>query len=219
MNKTSTSGNVHLIVTCTRRKTVAAGETVFPSELDASRAYEEWLERLVKASRETPAMTAGEVYTGQHWRRATAAAARKGAELWIISAGLGLLHVTYRVVPYEATFTSMPFSTRTIWAKLTSQPPGPRRCASLHSLMQQRPHDQFVLAASPVYLRAIEEDLCAGRDALSSPERLTIVTTKGYQGTLQRNVTLANAAMTRELNTNLTGLNISYATRIIERGN
>lgn len=217
MSETSTSGNVHLIITCTRRKIVAVGETVFPNERDASRAYEVWLERLAKASRETPAMTAGELYTGQHWRRATAAAARKGAEIWIISAGLGLLHVTDRVVPYEATFASMPFSTRVIWAKLTSQPPGPRRCASLHSLMQQRPNDQFVLAASPVYLRAVEEDLCAGRDALTSPESLTIVTTKGYQGSLQRNVTLANATMTREFNTNLTGLNISYATRIIER--
>lgn len=26
--------NVHLIVTCTRRKTVSAGETVFPDERD-----------------------------------------------------------------------------------------------------------------------------------------------------------------------------------------
>lgn len=211
------TGSVHLIVTCTRRKTVPAGDVVFQDHRDANMAYGAWLEKLEKASRETPEMTAGELYTGQHWRRATAAAARKGAEMWIISAGLGLLHVTDRVVPYEATFASMPFSSRTIWAKLVSQPPGPRRCASLHSLMQQRPHDHFVLAASPVYLRAIEEDLCAGRDALTSPDRLTIVTTKGYHGTLQRNVALASADMTRKLVTNLTGLNISYATHIIER--
>jgi hypothetical protein len=30
MSTYSSTGNVHLIVTCTRRKTVAAGETVFP---------------------------------------------------------------------------------------------------------------------------------------------------------------------------------------------
>lgn len=33
------TGNVHLIVTCTRRKTVAAGDAVFPDERDAGRAY------------------------------------------------------------------------------------------------------------------------------------------------------------------------------------
>ena len=43
------TGNVHLIVTCTRRKTVAAGDTVFPDERDARRAYGLWLERLAQA--------------------------------------------------------------------------------------------------------------------------------------------------------------------------
>ena len=106
------TGNVHLIVTCTRRKTVSAGETVFPDEHDAGRAYGIWMERLAQARRGSPPMTAGELYTGQHWSRAVAAAARNGAEMWVISAGLGLLHVSDTVVPYEATFTSMPFARR-----------------------------------------------------------------------------------------------------------
>jgi len=37
------AGNVHLIVTCTRRKTVAAGDAVFPDERDVERAYGLWL--------------------------------------------------------------------------------------------------------------------------------------------------------------------------------
>ncbi|MGL4183162.1 hypothetical protein [Enterobacter ludwigii] len=57
------TGNLHLIVTCTRRKTVTAGQTIFPDERDAGRAYGVWLERLAQTRRGSPPMTAGELYT------------------------------------------------------------------------------------------------------------------------------------------------------------
>ncbi|MCE6966322.1 tgtA5 cluster protein 2 [Enterobacter sp. MW07] len=161
-------------------------------------------------------MTAGELYTGQHWQRAVTAAETAGAGLWVLSAGLGLLHISDPVVPYEATFSSMPFSHRTLWSHLTASSPGKRRCASLETLMQQRPHDRFIVAASPLYLRAVEDDLCAGRDKLLSLKQLTIVSSKGYQGPLDNCITLSNASMMKELNTNMTGLNLSYAVKILE---
>ncbi|MDK9637868.1 DUF6884 domain-containing protein [Enterobacter hormaechei] len=209
------TGNVHLIVTCTRRKTVPAGDAVFPDERDVERAYGLWLERLAQARRGSPSMTAGELYTGQHWSRAAAAAARNGAEMWVISAGLGLLHVSDPVVPYEATFSSMPFCHRTHWERLTTRPPAERLCASLKTLMQAGPDDRFVVAASPVYLRAVEADLLAGRDALRTPEQLQVVTSKGYQGGLKDSIRYTSADMMKELNTNMTGLNVSYALQII----
>ncbi|WP_152903565.1 hypothetical protein [Serratia marcescens] len=58
------TGNVNLIVTCTRRKTITAGQTVFPYEHDAGNAYEVWLERLARARNDGAAITAGELYTG-----------------------------------------------------------------------------------------------------------------------------------------------------------
>ncbi|QHM78119.1 DUF6884 domain-containing protein [Enterobacter sichuanensis] len=209
------TGNVHLIVTCTSRKTVPAGDAVFPDERDVERAYGLWLERLAQARRGSPSMTAGELYTGQHWSRAAAAAARNGAEMWVISAGLGLLHVSDPVVPYEATFSSMPFSHSRLWESLTACPPAERRYASLRTLMQARPDDRFVVAASPVYLRAVEADLLAGRNALRTPEQLQVVTSKGYQGGLKDSVRYTSADMMKELNTNMTGLNVSYALQII----
>ncbi|HBM2606717.1 hypothetical protein K9J15_24380 [Enterobacter cloacae] len=210
------TGNVHLIVTCTRRKTVPAGDAVFPDERDVERAYGLWLERLAQARRGSPSMTAGELYTGQHWSRAAAAAKRTGAELWVISAGLGLLHVSDAVVPYEATFSSMPFSHSRLWESLTACPPAERRYASLRALMQARPDDRFVVAASPVYLRAVEADLLAGRDALRTPEQLQVVTSKGYQGGLKDSARYTSADMMKELNTNMAGLNVSYALQIID---
>lgn len=208
-------GTIHLIVTCTRRKTVPAGDALFPDERDAGMAYGVWLERLAQARRGSPPMTAGELYTGQHWSRAAAAAARNGAEMWVISAGLGLLHISDPVVPYEASFSSMPFCHRTHWERLTTRPPSERKCTSLKTLMQARPDDRFVVAASPLYLRAVESDLLAGMKALCNPEQLAVVTSKGYQGSLKGNTMYTSADMMKALNTNMTGLNISYALQLI----
>ncbi|MGM8714919.1 DUF6884 domain-containing protein [Enterobacter hormaechei] len=208
-------GTIHLIVTCTRRKTVPAGDALFPDERDAGMAYGVWLERLAQARRGSPPMTAGELYTGQHWSRAAAAAARNGAEMWVISAGLGLLHISDPVVPYEASFSSMPFCHRTHWERLTTRPPSERQCTSLKTLMQARPDDRFVVAASPLYLRAVESDLLAGMKALCNPEQLAVVTSKGYQGSLKGNIKYTSADMMKALNTNMTGLNISYALQLI----
>lgn len=207
---------LHLIVTCTKRKTAAAGSAVFPVAANASTACEAWRKILGKASYSRTAITAGELYTGQHWSRAAAAALRTGAELWVISAGLGLLHTSDRVVPYEATFSSMPFCHRDMWQQLTTRPLTERRSASLTALMLAKPDDRFVIAASPVYLRAVENDLCTARQALRSPDQLTIVTTKGYQGPLSDCIRLASAGMMKSLNTNMTGLNICYALQILE---
>jgi len=216
MSTYSSTGNVHLIVTCTRRKTVAAGETVFPDERDAANAYELWLEKLAKARCNSLTLTAGNLYSGQHWNRAAAAAECTGAELWIISAGLGFLHSSDRVMPYEATFSSMPFCHQGLWERLTTRPPTERLSPSLKALMKKDPHDRFVIAASPVYLRAVEEDLRAGCETLVSPEQLTIVTSKSWQGSINGQVHITNAGMMNVLNTNMTGLNISYAAQFIQ---
>lgn len=81
--------------------------------------------------------------------------------------------------------------------------------------MQARSDDRFVVAASPVYLRAVEADLLAGRDALRTPEQLQVVTSKGYRGSLKDSVRYTSADMMKELNTNMTGLNVSYALQLI----
>lgn len=161
-------------------------------------------------------MTAGELYTGQHWQRAVTAAESAGAGLWVLSAGLGLLHISDPVVPYEATFSSMPFSHRTLWSHLTASPPGERRYASLQRLMQERPHDRFIVAASPLYLQAVEDDLRVGSEALVSSEQLTVVTSKAWRGELNGQIRVTNAGMMKELNTNMTGLNISFAVRLLQ---
>ncbi|MGX5056511.1 hypothetical protein ACWKX9_23090 [Enterobacter asburiae] len=84
--------------------------------------------------------------------------------MWIISAGLGLLHVSDPVVPYEATFFSMPFCHRTHRERLTARPPAERCSASLRTLMQARPDDRFVVAASTVCCAPLNQT-CSRRGA------------------------------------------------------
>lgn len=99
MSTNARAGNAHPIVACTRRKTVAAGEAIFPDEPGGEEAYKV----LTRTGTDSPSLTAGELYTGQRWNRA---ATCTGAELWVISTGLGFQHTSDSVVSYEATFSS-----------------------------------------------------------------------------------------------------------------
>lgn len=110
----------------------------------------------------------------------------------------------------------MPYCHRAKWHRLTTRPPTERRSASLRALMHERPRDRIIIAASPAYLQAVEEDLCADREELASTALLTIVSSKGYRGSLRESVTLTSAAMMKTMNTNMTCLNTSYAVKLLD---
>lgn len=208
---------VHLITTCTAGKTTPAGETMFPYQLqEVDAALSAW-RNLLRDAR--PTLPAAQLYCGLHWSRALEMATRhSGLELWIVSAGLGLRHATDPSVPYEATFRMMPFPGHEVWKGLTENPPLKGRCTSLSQLMGRFPADQFVVAASPHYLKAILMDLMQGKDNLDNASaQLTIVSSGGCPAPLLPYLTRSHAGMLAELNTNMTGLNISLASRVISR--
>ncbi|MFN6798260.1 hypothetical protein, partial [Proteus mirabilis] len=160
----------------------------------------------------------GELYRGAHWLRARGIAARwPGIELWAMSAGLGLRHHTDPAVAYEATFHAMPFAPATVWGSLTARPPLAGRCASLAELMQRCPDDRFVIAGSPVYISAAEQDILAGVPALhDAAAQLIIVTSQGYRGPLQPFLKRSRADMMATLKSNMTCLNIACAGALID---
>lgn len=173
---------IHLITTCSRSKATPPGDTRFPyTETKPAAALAAWRETLSRAP--VTGSTAA-LYCGLHSDRARAIAARHAeVGLWFLSAGLGLRHATDPAVTYEATFHDLPYPAALHWAGLTYSPPLPGRQPSLTRLMQSSPGDKYVIAASPVYLAAVEDDLVAGAAALPEADRqLIIVTSKGYQG-------------------------------------
>src|SRR5688500_14305908 len=100
-----------LVVACSQRKRVPV-----PARLQLrsvrSRATDrvvQWNARLRNA--DAPRLPAGELYAGDHWHSVVKAYEQarlysSGAELWVISAGYGLVRADKRIKPYSATFAN-----------------------------------------------------------------------------------------------------------------
>ncbi|CAH5574973.1 hypothetical protein PYX08_00440 [Citrobacter freundii] len=83
--------------------------------------------------------------------------------------------------------------------------------------MQRCPDDRFVIAGSPVYISAAEQDILAGVPALhDAAAQLIIVTSQGYRGPLQPFLKRSRADMMATLKSNMTCLNIACAGALID---
>ena len=194
-----------------------AADNTFPYEMnDPVAATEFWTRRIRAAAGQ---IVTGKLYKGLHWQRARDIAHRHSSvELWAVSAGLGLRHDADPAVPNECTFHALPYAPAEHWRYLTAKPPLPGRCPTLTELMRKCPQDQFVFAVSPVYLRAIEDDILAGLPALrNADQQLMIATSQGYHSALKRWVTCSHAGILETLNTNFTALNISLVAQLVDK--
>ncbi len=209
---------VHLVTSCSKSKNGAVLDTVFPSSLASLKeAYDEWTELLKKRFSDQNSVTeTKKLYRGEHWKTALKIHDKlPGLSLWVVSAGIGLRHLSDPAVPYEATFSNTAYDSKSIWEKLINSPPFPGKASSLKELLSRNSDDIFVIALSPVYLRAIENDLAAGAYYLPCPDsQLIIVTSKAYSGPLSKYARYGDKSMLKELNANMTTLNIKHADKI-----
>src|SRR6185437_1847822 len=94
--ESSSRQKLHIIVTCTERKTAKGPERLRLRDIPDGEPWERasnWVERLA-AEVTTPALPASELYAGEHWTRAKALpglAVSTRAHLWTCSAGYGLI--------------------------------------------------------------------------------------------------------------------------------
>ena len=149
-------------------------------------------------SRPTTSVTlpAARLYAGAFWSVVSelpTIARERGiaASLFVASAGYGLVSAEAELKPYSATFSPGPDSVvadpldrdsrarglREWWQQLSSWKgprghQGPRR---LSQIAKRRPGASILVIASPVYVRAIADDLLAAAEALRRPESLVIV--------------------------------------------
>ena len=210
---------VHLITSCAKSKNGAVLDTVFPSSpASLKEAYDEWTGLLTKRFSDPDTVTETKnLYRGEHWKTALEIHRKlPDLSLWVVSAGIGLRHFSDPAVPYEATFSNTAYASGSIWARLTESPPLPGKVPSLNALLSRNADDIFVVALSPVYLRAIESDLAAGAHHLPCPDRqLIIVTSKAYTGQLSKYARYGDKSMLKALNANMTTLNIKHADKIV----
>jgi hypothetical protein len=153
-----------------------------------------WKDRLQQSGVEPVA--AVDLYRGQHWAvvrdlPAKAQAAGYQADLWVASAGYGLVSAAAQVRPYSATFAASEDSVwregdgsrlpvlRAWWNGIQAMP-GPEAGAprSLTALADMDSDAVILVIASPAYIAAMADDLAGVRARLTDPQRLIVISSR-----------------------------------------
>jgi len=189
---------VRVVVSCSARKSaVAIGQLQardLPETVNTVVRAKEWIRRLERAS--GPLLVASDLYQGEQWAVFSGlptVAQKHGwvADLWVASAGYGLISSRAPLRPYGATFASghpdsvVPQTGRLclpalrVWWQALAAWQGPELGAprSLRELAASSPASPMVVALGATYLGAITEDLIAARHELVNPSLLTVVST------------------------------------------
>jgi hypothetical protein len=170
-----------LVTVCMNRKTVLPVERLKAQDLPSgpqSYVSATWRNWLREANRSTAAK---HLYAGRGFAETTLAAERFGADLWVVSAGLGLVHGEEEVPAYDLTLSAGsessvrqkvadgPFDAPLWWSDIGRRK-RPKR--SLFNLVSARANEQFVISVPGSYLELIEEDLLSLKTSDLSRARL-----------------------------------------------
>jgi len=185
---TQAATRVRVVVACTHRKRRPVTDALRlrrVSGVRTSTRLRTWTERLTASAE--PITEAIDLYAGEHWdiaRRLTSASdARLTVELWISSAGYGLIPSNAPIRPYAATFTagnadSVPGGVEgaTAWwdalADWAGPSPGPR---SITDMISADPESRVLLALSATYLKACREDIVRAISRIDRGGQLSII--------------------------------------------
>ena len=230
---------INLIVTCTKRKKQNPDwylQIRGLKRFDINTAFKMWLARLDQA--EVAGIPARSLYSGDHWSVVRgldnpSIQDRMKVNIWVCSAGYGLVSMDTLVKPYSATFSpSHPDSTSN-WTNSDSNILNSRRWWQLLSnwtnsesglprsicdVAKVFPNSPIIVAASKVYLNAIADDLSDSLGYLNRPDFLSIVsagTNSLDGGRLEANLLPSNARLQHVVGGALLSLNIRIVREII----
>jgi hypothetical protein len=193
---------LNIVVSCTYRKRRVGEAGKLPSSgqirlQDCVGTLEEraesWWKRLDRE--DSPTLPAERLYAGEHWSTALelVSLARNGgrkANLWVCSAGYGLVPVDAPLKPYSATFSPgsdsvhrpdsdecSPSEANDLWWGLLSKRDFSGRPRTISDLYGATRNSRLIVVASERYLSALRGDLLSGE--LSDPDRALLVSA-GY---------------------------------------
>lgn len=229
---------IYIVASCTDRKrerppAALRLRSVAPHAAD-DRA-ERWWDRL--HDHRSPTTIASDLYVGDHWTVVrslpeVARAAGYRAELWVASAGYGLIPASASVRSYSATFGGRhPDSVapngmgalrtsvnRAWWTALCAFSFTRGVPRSLAELAQDDPGAWIVVVASPDYVSAISNDLLAARKHLKRAARLLVVSsvTGPELGELTTNIIPSDARLQAAVGGALLSLHARVARKILQ---
>lgn len=183
---------INVVVTCTKDKRYSVVEECqlrnVPGQSLAAR-LKEWQTRLKRNWRDR--VVVEELYAGDHWANVRSFdSSYFEIDIWVCSAGFGLVRFDDSITPYAATFSGnhpdsvsagLSDQDRSLaskqWWESTARWKGhfKDRPRSLNALMATYPKRSLLVVASETYLRAISDDLRDGLANLNDPDQLSIV--------------------------------------------
>lgn len=184
---------VNVVFTCTQRKVggIPLRNHVARFRPRSGDGVDRWVQHLkTSPGGVVPAM---DLYCGEHWDtvRSLLGPERRGVcDVWVASAGYGLIPASAPVASYGATFATgdgdtvvdqedVAGSARAWWRALSTwRGPVPGKPRSLKQLASSAPRTPLIVAAAPSYLRALSADLLDARDALADKDFLVVVTSR-----------------------------------------
>ena len=176
------SQDLVLITTCTHRKRGVISEHLQASALKSGpqeSVLKEWCSRIIDAAKPR---VASMVYCGRGFKEALAASSTTAKNLFIISAGLGLISHDTMIAPYNLTISRSSsdslskkitddFLPESWWTGLNTSLRG--RKNPICELIKENPSSHFIIALSSAYFSLIRSDLLLLSDL--ELQRLAIV--------------------------------------------
>ncbi|MCA9125656.1 MAG: hypothetical protein KDB22_01180 [Planctomycetales bacterium] len=183
---------VNVVVTCTKDKRHSVAEECQLRNVTSTSLrdrFKQWQTRLNRNKRSR--VLVEDLYAGDHWANVRSfGSSYFDIDIWVYSAGFGLVRFDDCITPYAATFSgnhpdsvaaTLPEDERPDaskqWWQTTSRWKAhfKNRPRSLEALMATYPKRSLLVVASETYLRAIADDIRAGLPSLSDPDQLSIV--------------------------------------------
>lgn len=203
-----------------------------PNSLPIARLAEQWIRRLLKQMPD--ALPARDLYSGDHWHAVRSIidhppTVHRTVQVWVCSAGYGLVPVEAPVAAYSATFTpGDPESVcheggRTLrdvlpvwWATLARQKPDDSGPKTIADIARMFPEDFLLVALPSTYLTAVQIDLENAIRAIRSSDQLAILSVGGTGSTgLLPNFLSADARLRTLVGGSLNALNARLARLLI----
>ncbi len=178
---------IRVVVTCSHRKSMVVPDALHLrvlNHLTPSARMKTWVRRLNHNS--APTVSAVELYVGEHWEVARhlcdSDVVGIPVELWICSAGYGLIPAVAELLPYSATFSadspdSIPDGNAGAarwWAALQRWDGPAAAPRSLAALVEDDPSSRVIVALSAPYVRACRLDLISAADS-ARPGQFSVV--------------------------------------------
>lgn len=170
---------VHVVASCTgRKRATVPAKLHFRDVPEGKDRVSVWLQRLDQDP--SPSHPARDLYGGEHWQlvlalEADLSAKDRDVNLWVASAGYGLVSAEASLKAYSATFASresdgIPWESAAVWWYALCA--GHDQAKTLQDLATEA--DTMIVIASAKYLRAMLPDLRLAREALSDPQQLIV---------------------------------------------